>query len=451
MPRIISILMVIAVMLQSMTACGPSAPSPSTRDVCPPDAIAAALTAEEAVLYDSTVGVLLTQDLWTERDTYDTAHALMVPMHYAFQSGNAQYIHAFGAFFDRFAEDITGKDSYGFLEYDWMTILQFYYFVTQYISLCAQYGYEDLVPVKLIPVITEKVSQFYYEVPGNWDCEPTRQEHFKQVLAGKEYPRSYYSSIDDFDLFFLSILCDLNVYHRVIGAEVTELEETAADLAYALMASPLLNEETERGGWVFQRGVWRDYPDYAYAGHQTITANMEPQPREDIAGDSSHFMRMPVCIISWRNAQPTQKRYALIDKRRAQLATQFSEVVCKKVDGYWLASTFMDGTCGVYRYSYHTEGVGYSGYENSAHILIGWWSLLGDARIQKIYAETLELFPLGENRDTNPYFDFATVRDQNPYFDADTGYELGMYECMVLCAAKLNAGMNTQNLTENNQ
>ena len=187
MPRIISILMVIAVMLQSMTACGPSARDPSVEDTCSPHAPAGALTAEEAALYDTTVGVLLTQDLWTERDTYDAAHYLMVPMHYAFQSGNAQYIHAFGAFFDRFAEDITGEDSYGFLEYGLLTILQFYYFVTQFISLCAQYGYEDLVPVKLIPVITEKVSQFYYEVPGNWNCEPTRQEHFKQVLAGKDY------------------------------------------------------------------------------------------------------------------------------------------------------------------------------------------------------------------------------------------------------------------------
>ena len=122
-------------------------------------------------------------------------------------------------------------------------------------------------------------------------------------------------------------------------------------------------------------------------------------------------------------------------------------MICKKVDGYWLASTFIDGTCGVYRYSYNKEGVGYSGYENSAHILVGWWSLLRDPRVQKIYADTLELFPLAENRDTNPYFDFATVREQNPYFDADTGYELGMYECMVLCAAKLNAGLDVRALT----
>ena len=59
MPRIISFLAIIAVMLQSMTACGPSAQAPSTGDACATDAPAVALTAEEAALYDSTVGVPL--------------------------------------------------------------------------------------------------------------------------------------------------------------------------------------------------------------------------------------------------------------------------------------------------------------------------------------------------------------------------------------------------------
>lgn len=38
---------------------------------------------------------------------------------------------------------------------------------------------------------------------------------------------------------------------------------------------------------------------------------------------------------------------------------------------------------------------------------------------------------------SNPYFDHATVREQNPYFDMETGYDLGMFECMTMCAAKL--------------
>lgn len=117
MRRIFSIITLIAVILSSLTACGQAkqsetgiSASDDTDMWTPPAPVTAMmLTKEESSLYDTTVGVLLTQDLWTERDTYDAAHYLMIPMHYAFQSGNAQYIHAFGVFFDRFAEDITER------------------------------------------------------------------------------------------------------------------------------------------------------------------------------------------------------------------------------------------------------------------------------------------------------------------------------------------------------
>ena len=278
-------------------------------------------------------------------------------------------------------------------------------------------------------MIEPQVETVFSEWPSNWKSEPTRREHFYQVLAGKQYPYSYYSIIDDVDMYILAILCDLGVYRQKTGTELTAVETEAAEIAYKLLASPLLNEETENGGWVFQRGVWWDHPNFAYASYQAILPDMEPKPRRDVTWDSSHFTRMAACIISWRNAQPSQERYALIEKRRAQLAAQFASEICKKVNGYWLATTFIDGTNGVYRKN--------SGYENSAHILIGWWSLLGDVRIRQIYTEILKEFPLEAKRDTNPYFDFATIRDQNPFYDADTGYDLGMYQCMVMCASKL--------------
>lgn len=429
MPRIISSLMAIAVMLCSMAACGPSAQAPPAGVACSSDAPAVALTAEEAALYDSTVGVLLTQDLWTIRDVYDTAHYLMVPMHYAFAAGDMEKIDAFAAFFDRFAADVTGADQYSFQEQGVLNLLQFYYFTTQFMVLCAESGCTEKVPEGLLPMIEPQVETVFFEWSSNWDSEPSRREHFYQVLAGKQYPFSYYSIIDDVDMYILAALCNLGVYRQKTGAEPTAAETEAAELAYKLLASPLLNEETEDGGWLFQRGAWREHPNYAYAGYQAILPDMEPKPRRDATWDSSHFMRMAACIINWRNAQPTQERYALIEMRRAQLATQFANRICKKINGYWLATTFIDGTNGVYRK--------YSGYENSAHILIGWWSLLGDIRIRQIYTEILQEFPLEANRDTNPYFDFATIRDQNPFYDADTGYDLGMYQCMVMCASKL--------------
>ena len=100
MRRVFSFIALIAVILSSLTACEQAkqsetriSASDDTNIWTPPAPVTAmALTKEEPSIYDTTVGILLTQDLWTERDTYDAAHYLMIPMHYAFQSGNAQYI-----------------------------------------------------------------------------------------------------------------------------------------------------------------------------------------------------------------------------------------------------------------------------------------------------------------------------------------------------------------------
>lgn len=163
---------------------------------------------------------------------------------------------------------------------------------------------------------------------------------------------------------------------------------------------------------------------------------MEPNPREDIVWDSSHFHRMPLHLNSYLAAQTLPERRELFVLRKQQLANQMAEHVLQKVDGLWLATTFMDGTNGVYRYSYHEEGVGIEGYDLSETVLLGWWALLDDPRITEIHREILREFPMEAGPD-NPYWDGTTVREQNPFFDSDTAFGNGMYECMTMCAGKM--------------
>lgn len=68
----------------------------------------APLTDEEETLYAQTVSQLLTQDLWTSRDMYDASHYLMVPMHYAFSSGNDEKMAEFHQFSRAFLRISTG-------------------------------------------------------------------------------------------------------------------------------------------------------------------------------------------------------------------------------------------------------------------------------------------------------------------------------------------------------
>lgn len=396
----------------------------------------APLSEDEQALYKSTVSVLLQEDLWTERDMYDAAHYLMVPMHYAFDSGDSEKIAQFHQFFVRFYQDITGSDIYDFSEQTPdVNLMQFYYFCCEYLRLCALTGELSTTPDGLYNYLYRQVEYLYTGVPGNWNSEKNYMTRAEQILLHKEYPYSYYSALADPDLFPLASLCDLRVVAKLSGQEDTPLLKKAASLAYRIFTDTTLITETAQGGYLFQVGVWKDHSDYAYSGNTEITPNIQPLMREDIVSDSSHFMRQALWLTSFQQAQDYQEQYDLFQTRREQLANQLVNYVINYMDGIPLATTFMDGTCGVYRYSYNSGGIGHQGYSLSGTLLLGWWSFLDDARITQVYEDILTQFPMSAGMD-NPYFDYATTREQNPFFDMDTAFDNGMMECIVMLSTK---------------
>lgn len=381
------------------------------------------LTEEQQALYRDTVLTVLKDDLWTPRDMYDACHHLMVPMHYAFRAGDETAVRAFSDQFSQFIADVGEKDIYSFQTHNKLDRLQFFYFCTQFMVLCAAYGYDDLIPDAL-PVLAETFAEDYLlYTEANWKTERTVIEHIRQVLAGKEYSRRYYSSIEDLDRYSLAILCDLRCLAVMRGCQPSETMDTAADLAWQIYSSPLLNTETDVGGWLFQVGVGSDYGDNAYAGNLSITEDIQPMPREDIPVDSNHSMRLPLLLTSYQSAQPDREHWEIFRLRKKQLANQLVRCVLKNVDGHWLVTTFMDGTNGVYRYEYHEKGAGLEGYDLSDSLLMGWWALLEDPRIKQVYQDILDTFPMEGNV-------------ENPFFDTVTVYETGMFECIVACAEK---------------
>ena len=109
--------------------------------------------------------------------------------------------------------------------------------------------------------------------------------------------------------------------------------------------------------------------------------------------------------------------------------------VIKKSDGYYVTTTFMDGTNGVYRYDYSQEGVGLQGYDVSYRLLQGWWIFLRDDRVTNMYEEILNMFPINDVKET-PYFDPVTIQEQNIYFDQDTSFENGFMEIIIMLAVR---------------
>lgn len=326
---------------------------------------ASALTLEQEALYQNTVLVLLQEKLWTERDMYDAGHYLMVLMYYAFWSGDVEKINAFGEFFTRFSDDIAGDGLEAFQNEGELNRLHFLYLYTQFANLCLANGYETMIVEKPLELAEQTAENYLLNNVGYGKTEETELERLKQILQGKSYSYKFYSSIHDFDKFSLAILCDLNWYHTMTGEAVSETMNLAKELSYELFHSPLLNTETELGGWLFQVGVTADSKDKIYAGHSTIKPSLEPLPREDIPSDSSHAHRLPLQLRSWQSAQTDRACWELFQLRREQLANQMVHYVLKNENGNWLTTTFMDGTNGIYRYSYHVDGVGLESYDLS--------------------------------------------------------------------------------------
>lgn len=395
------------------------------------------LSADEQTLYEQTVSVLLQQDLWTQRDMYDAANYLMVAMHYAFSSQNVDKISAYHRFFTRFCEDVSGEDQYGFrTERPGVSHLQFCYFASEYMRLCAISRQTTPDLPRLYEFVYQYIEAVFESGKDGWTNLGSYRARVEQILLHTEFPRSFDSALTDIELYLLATLCDLRVIAKLQGFEDSDMLRDAAVLAYKIYADADILTETEKGGYLFQVGVWKDYPDYAYSGNPEIVPGIQPKIREDIVEDSSHFSRQALWLTSFQQAQEYQEQYDLFQTRRKQLANQFVNYVIHYVDGMPLATTFMDGTCGVYRYSYDTEGIGLQGYSLSGTLMLGWWAFLEDSRIERIYCDILSQFPMCAGME-NPYFDYATVREQNPFFDMDTAFDNGMMECMVMLASKL--------------
>ena len=398
------------------------------------------LTAEEEALYQKTVLAVLQEDPWTPRDLYDAANYLIVPLHYAFYSRDQEKIDAFHQFFTRFSQDLNGADTYEYRA-DVARIgdaLHFNYFVSEYLRLCAMSGQvTESLPVLYQEVYQDTVVMFEETMDG-WTSLGSYRKRLEQVLLHREFPRSFDSALSGAELATVAALCNLRVVAKFMDYEDTQLLQDAALLGYLVYQDPEIITPTQKGGFLFQVGVWSDYPDMQYAGNREVTPDMQPNPRDDIVMDTNHFAMYIPWMLSFQLAQTYQEQYDLFTRRREELANQFVHYVIQYEDGAPLATTFMDGTCGVYRYDYHGDGIGEQGYSLSSSLLLGRWALLDDPRITEVYGDLLAQFPLSTGME-NPYYDYATVREQNPFFDSDTAFDNGMMECITTVAYCLYA------------
>lgn len=385
--------------------------------------------------YAQTVRDALEDELWNSRDAYDACMYLMVPMHYAFQMNHSDETGAFTNLFERFAASLDSNSTY--FENGDLYKLHWLYFSSQYMKLMCQNDRSGQVPDGLYEFVNKEIIYFWNNYRGGYKAEFHGMEEVLQaVLYGDGYSidKSYRYAVCDMELFMLAIMCDMAVLDDYFSDEANQtIHNKAPQWAKRMMEGKV--EWQADGGWLFGVGDMTDHRDYLYAGNADIIENMEQAKDHEVVGDSSHFSRMPLFLISWRDAQTEQADYEYFERLRKGLAIQFTNHVLFLPDEdipYIRMTNYMDGKNGVYRYSYHEEGVGYGPWELSNALLNGWWAGLNDEDVTQAYQILLEQVPFCDNV-KNFYASDVTIRERNENL---TSWE-SKY-CRIYCAANLH-------------
>lgn len=377
----------------------------------------------EEEMYEKYVQTLLEEKLYNSRDAYDTCHYLMVPMYYAFQTQNQEYIEMFQKHMDRFAA-LTEKEKEAFREIGLLDRLHYMYFVTEYMCLCA----ENRVPVseQLYSFVYSEMEDVTENYTGAWKSTAEYKnmwELLDGLLTGEGYGngKSYECAVTDFELFSLAVLCDLKVIAEENSMDLEmerDIFSKAVNCADRIFDSQVTWQED--GTWFFQMGVWRDHPDYQFAGIENPDDIVEGQDYRvyDCTWDAGHSMRFPLHLRSYQRASKKPER----QKKYNDLLEGYGKTFVKNVlvtpdtsSNYYRMNNYMNGRNGLYRYGYNQDSVGIGPYQNSVYFLLGWYAFSGNDEISEAYCETAQKFPLDVSG-KKLYTDPTTIREQNPIF-----------------------------------
>lgn len=323
----------------------------------------------------------------------------MVPLHAAFMSHDPRRV---GEFAEHFKALTAHRED---LASDTLSRLQYLYVASQFVVLAEQHGRRDVVPSSLPGLLAGEVVRLWTHAPAwQWDRAPFAdgmRERLRWKLARPAYGKSYYRAVLDEELFLLAIAADLSVVREQYS------EVRAADGALREMRNVVARIFDTRvdwhpdGGWLFQPGVWRDHPDFRFAGVNIKKQGLKVAPVANVAEDSSHTRRMALWLGSFYQADLTLSpsgsgRFRrLLDGLRRQFLKHVLVAPTPDFPGYRLTN-YMDGSNGLYRWGYPSLGPnrGYGPYESSASFLLGWWVFLGGKELHDVYARQAACFPL---------------------------------------------------------
>jgi hypothetical protein len=338
--------------------------------------------------------------LVTSNDQAQTvAVTWMVPMHAAFQRRNEAWMHEFADHFAGYASDPSKLPTGEVAE---LSRLYYLYLASQFLVLAKKAGQENLIPPNLPELIFSEIHTYWNVTPA-WQFDSPHfnggaRERLLWKLKHKKVKKSYYRAVLDHDLYAFGIVGDLKAFESPAQQKAWDpLLNDVLEIAHQVFTQEVVPQPD--GGWVFQPGVWTDHPEYAYAGDPEAHPGIKPKPVPEIAPDTSHSLRFPLWLSSLMSAYaPGSSDYQFYENLRSGLDKQFFNKVLHQPTANFpcfAVTNFMDGSNGVYRWSYNTlgNGNGYGPYQNSASFVLGWWIFLDTDRIRNAYRQLAKQFP----------------------------------------------------------
>ena len=390
-----------------------------------------------ASLWQETVSLHLRSPLWEARDAYDAGHLLLLPV---ISGSGLEKSHRLelADFFRRFEE----ADDAILMAQSTTTELQFYNMVGAYLvslvkaNISPPPGLQD----KLINAWTRN----WNKPAPSWGRTPFpggTAERIQWILDNKSTQRSYYRALVERELYGLGIASQIAFLKDAQGEPVPQQVRSALKLAAEVLTQEF--ENTARG-FVFQSGVWADHPDYAYAGNDSVSGDLNEAPVKNITQDTSHSHRLAALLwnLSLAPGDESAPLRLIAEETKMKLARQLRDrvIMPPTISFPGVRTTnFMDGQNGIYRYKSATKdspAVGYGAFELSGTFLMGWWSLLENSAIHETYQAQVECFPLAEDVLATYRNPAVVTRDRHPSISSPIAWEKYMRLLTHLAASK---------------
>ncbi|EXB45629.1 hypothetical protein J699_03150 [Acinetobacter sp. 1000160] len=335
---------------------------------------------------ENTIGAeaYLSIKTWEPSEKYNAAHFLMVPLYYAYKNNDEKLKNKFNEHMKKFLLDKNKKNDIGDKKQR-LNNFQYFYFLSEYAVLSNNKELGDY--------LLNNIDKVWLDIPAwQWGRTPFPNMHDRVLWKlNAKANVGYKRLIIDEDFFIFGTAANLlRLYpDNVILKEIRNS---------ALQVFKQRSDFDKQGNWLFDKGVYDDFPTYAYAGYNSIDNIKESKPLKNMVSDSSHFFRMPKILLSLQESYPeNSENYNLYGLYRNGLNKQFLNNVVKIKDNKIYLTNYMDGRNGLFRFGYSLKNKGIEPYKQTYSFGMGWWVFMGSSKIKSLYLDYYNQINVADN------------------------------------------------------